>query len=246
MRPQFASIRYDLSLFFPFVAICIICHLAYDTHFSLFFTICSEYNYIHSQGSLLSYGNQKWRMKFLIPFPDISELGPVPPLGVAPWWTVQSKSSWVSWVKSHRDPWSKLQYTVAKRKKEIVKTIRQCLYGISINVFKLIIALLTGKKLNDDFFQFGALISQTWNFSNFNAVRVIKLGINCDRAHFFLGGGGSGVGRGKVMIASHFGEALLSLPLHLSSESSLGTPWSDWIGAPNGSLPQNRQIFAGW
>lgn len=152
MRPQFASIRYDLSLFFPFVAICIICHLAYDTHFSLFFTICLEYNYIHSQGSLLSYGNQKWRMKFLIPFPDISELGPVPPLGVAPWWTVQSKSSWVSWVKSHRDPWSKLQYTVAKRKKEIVKTIRQCLYGISINVFKLIIALLTGKKLNDDFF----------------------------------------------------------------------------------------------
>ena len=78
-------------------------------------------------------------MKFLIPFPDISELGPVPPLGVAPWWTVQSKSSWVSWVKSHRDPWSKLQYTVAKRKK-IVKTIRQCLYGISINVFTLIIA----------------------------------------------------------------------------------------------------------
>ena len=184
-------------------------------------------------------------MKFLIPFPDISELGPVPPLGVAPWWTVQSKSSWVSWVKSHRDPWSKLQYTVAKRKKKIVKTIRQCLYGISINVFTLIIALLTGKKLNDDFFQFGALISQTWNFSNFNAVRVIKLGINCDRAHFFLGGG-SGVGRGKVMIASRFGEALLSLPLHLSSESSLGTPWSDWIGAPNGSLPQNRQIFAGW
>lgn len=46
MRPQFASIRYDLSLFFPFVAICIICHLAYD---------CSEYNYIYSQGSLLSY-----------------------------------------------------------------------------------------------------------------------------------------------------------------------------------------------
>ena len=41
------------------------------------------------------------------------------------------------------------------------------------------------------------------------------------------------------MIASHFGEALLSLPLHLSSESSLGTPWSDCIGAPNGSLPQN-------
>ena len=113
-------------------------------------------------------------MKFLIPFPDISELGPVPPLGVAPWWTVQSKSSWVSWVKSHRDPWSKLQYTVAKRKKKIDKTIRQCLYGISINVFTLIIALLTGKKLNDDFFQFGALISQTWNFSNFNAARVIK------------------------------------------------------------------------
>ena len=55
MRAQFASIRYDLSLFFPFVAICIICHLAYDTHFSLFFTICSEYNYIYSKGSLLSY-----------------------------------------------------------------------------------------------------------------------------------------------------------------------------------------------
>ena len=136
-------------------------------------------------------------MKFLIPFPDISELGPVPPLGVAPWWTVQSKSSWVSWVKSHRDPWSKLQYTVAKRKK-IVKTIRQCLYGISINVFTLIIALLTGKKFIleiDDFFQFGALISQTWHFSNFNAVRVIELGINCDRAYLFGGvGGGAGGG----------------------------------------------------
>ena len=144
-------------------------------------------------------------------------------------------------------PMVKVTIHCCKKEKKIVKTIRQCLYGISINVFTLIIALLTGKKLNDDFFQFGALISQTWNFSNFNAVRVIKLGINCDRAHFFfLGGGGSGVGRGKVMIASHFGEALLSLPLHLSSESSLGTPWSDWIGAPNGSLPQNRQIFAGW
>ena len=55
MRPQFASIRYDLPLFFPFVAICIICHLACDTHFSLLFTICSEYNYVHSPASLLSH-----------------------------------------------------------------------------------------------------------------------------------------------------------------------------------------------
>ena len=90
-------------------------------------------------------------------------------------------------------PMVKVTIHCCKKEKKIVKTIRQCLYGISINVFTLIIALLTGKKLNDDFFfQFGALISQTWNFSNFNAVRVIKLGINCDRAHFFLGGGGVG------------------------------------------------------
>lgn len=109
-------------------------------------------------------------------------------------------------------PMVKVTIHCYKTEKKIDKTIRQCLYGISINVFTLIIALLTGKKL------------------------ILEI----------RGGGGSGVGRGKVMIASHFGEALLSLPLHLSSESSLGTPWSDWIGPPNGSLPQNRQIFAGW
>ena len=84
------------------------------------------------------------------------------------------------------------------KKEKIVKTIRQCLYGISINVFTLIIALLTGKKFIleiDDFFQFGALISQTWHFSNFNAVRVIELGINCDREYLFGGVGGGAGGR---------------------------------------------------
>ena len=93
MRPQFASIRYDLSLFSPFVGICIICHLTHDTHFSLFFTVCSEYNYIHSPASLLSYTIKNGEENILIPLPDISELGPVAPLDVAPWWTVQSKSS---------------------------------------------------------------------------------------------------------------------------------------------------------
>lgn len=189
MRPQFVSIRYDLSLFFPFVAICIICHLAYDTHFSLFFTICSEYNYIHSQGSLWQ---SKMKNEIFDTFSRHIWTRPSPPAGCGT--LVDCPIKIILSILSEIAPRPMVKVTIhcCKREKKIVKTIRQCLYGISINVFTLIIALLTGKKLNDDFFQFGALISQTWNFSNFNAVRVIKLGINCDRAHFFFGGGGRG------------------------------------------------------
>ena len=44
-------------------------------------------------------------------------------------------------------PMVKVTIHCCKTGKKIDKTIRQCLYGISINVFTLIIALLTGKKL---------------------------------------------------------------------------------------------------